>query len=188
MDVFQLWCWRRPSRVSWTARRSSQSILKEINSIFIGRTDAEAEAPVLWLPDAKSLFIGKDPDAGKDWRQEEKGLIEDEMVRLYQWLNEHEFEQTLGDSGGQRGLACYSPWGHSQTQDWTTNNYLNRRRESFWKDLAFIIINKIGIELSWQKFHIISMMKDWILSLRFRKITKTSTHITFLQPWTESFI
>ena len=73
IEVFELWCWRRLSRVPWTARRSNQSILKEI-SIFIGRTKAEAETPILWPPDAKSWLTGKDPDAGKDWGQEEKGM------------------------------------------------------------------------------------------------------------------
>ena len=67
VDVFELWCWRRLLRVPWTARRSSQSILKEINpEIFIGRTDAEAEAPILWPPDVNSQLTIKDPDAGKD--------------------------------------------------------------------------------------------------------------------------
>ena len=60
--------------------------------IFIGRTDAEAEAPILWLPDAKSWLIGKDPDSGKDWRQEEEGTIEDEMIGWHHQLDEHEFE------------------------------------------------------------------------------------------------
>ena len=78
--------------------------------IFIGRTDAEAETPVLWPPDAKSWLIGKDPDAGKDWRQEEKGTTEDEMVGWHHWLNGHEFEQTPGVGDGQGGLACCSPW------------------------------------------------------------------------------
>ena len=64
--------------------------------IFTGRTDAEAEAPILWLPDARSWLIGKDPDAGKDWGQEEKGMTEDEMVGWHHWLNGHEFEQALG--------------------------------------------------------------------------------------------
>ena len=64
--------------------------------IFIGRTDAEAETPILWPPDAKNWLIGKDCDAGKDWRQEEKGMIEDEMVGWHHWLNGHEFEQALG--------------------------------------------------------------------------------------------
>ena len=68
--------------------------------IFTGRTDAEAEAPILWLPDAKSQLIGKDPDAGKDWGQEEKGTTEDEMVGWHHWLNGHEFEQAPGDGEG----------------------------------------------------------------------------------------
>ena len=78
--------------------------------IFIGRTDAEAEAPILWPPDAKRL-IGKDPDAGKDWRQEEKGLTEDEMVGWHHRFNGHESEQTPGDDEGQGSLECCSPWG-----------------------------------------------------------------------------
>ena len=78
--------------------------------IFIGRTDAEAEAPILWPPDAKSQLIGKDPDARKDWKQEEKGMTEDEMVRWQ--LNGQEFEQAPGDGEEQGSLACYSPWGH----------------------------------------------------------------------------
>ena len=79
--------------------------------IFIGRTDAEAEAPKLWPPDAKNWFIGKDPDAGEDWRQEDKGTAEDKMVGWHHWLNEHEFEQAPGVGDGQGSLACYSPCG-----------------------------------------------------------------------------
>jgi len=78
--------------------------------IFIGRIDAEAEAPVLWPPDAKHQPTGKDPDAGKDWGQEEKEVTEDEMVGWHHWFNGHEFEQTLGDSEGQGSLACCSLW------------------------------------------------------------------------------
>ena len=78
----------------------------------MGRTDAEADAPVFWPHDAKSWLIGKDPDAGEDWGQEEKEATEDEMVGWHQWLNGHEFKQTLGDSGGQGSQACCSPWGH----------------------------------------------------------------------------
>ena len=77
--------------------------------IFIGSTDAEAKTPILWPPDGKSQLIGKDPNAGKDWRQEEKGTTEDEMVGLNHQLNE--FEQTPGDDEGQGILACCSPWG-----------------------------------------------------------------------------
>ena len=77
--------------------------------IVIGRTDAEAEAPILWPPDSKNWLIGKDPDAGKDWRQEEKGKTEDEMVGWHHRLNEHEFEQALGVCDGQGSLECCSP-------------------------------------------------------------------------------
>ena len=73
--------------------------------IFNGMTDAEVEAPILWSPDVKSHLTGKDPDTGNDWGQEEKGAAEDEMLRLHHWLNWHEFEQTLGNSGGQRSLT-----------------------------------------------------------------------------------
>ena len=81
--------------------------------IFIGRTDAEAETPILWPPDAKSRLIGKDPDARKDERQE-KGTTEGEMVIWHHRLNGHEFEQTPGDSEGQGGLVCCSAWGHKE--------------------------------------------------------------------------
>ena len=79
--------------------------------------------PVLWLPDVKSQLIGKGPDAGKDWRQEEKGVTEDEMVRWYHWLNGHEFEQTLGDGERQGSLACCSPRGCKEldTTEWLNN-------------------------------------------------------------------
>ena len=82
--------------------------------IFTGRTDAEAEAPVFWPPDVKSQLIGKDPDAEKDWGQEEKKVTEDEMVGWHRQLNGYEFEQTLGDSEGLESLACRSPWGHKE--------------------------------------------------------------------------
>ena len=92
--------------------------------IFIGRTDAEAETPIIWPLDAKNWLTGKDPDAGKDWRQEEKGLIEDEMVGWHHWLSEHEFEQALGDCEGQGSLACYSGVTKSRTRlsDWKTSH------------------------------------------------------------------
>ena len=91
--------------------------------MFIGRIDAEVEAPRLWPPDAKSWLIGKDPDAGKDWGQEEKGATEDEVVGWHHQLNGHEFEQTLEDSEGQ-GSPCVAIHGvrKSQTRlsNWTT--------------------------------------------------------------------
>ena len=88
--------------------------------IFIGRTDAIAEVLILWPADAQSWLIGKDPDAGKDWRQEEKGMTENEMVRWHHRLDGHEFEQVLGVGDGQGKLVCCSPWGHkeSDTTEW----------------------------------------------------------------------
>ena len=82
--------------------------------LFIGRTDAEAEAPIFWPPDVKNLRAGKDPAAGKDRRQE-KGVTEDEMVGWHHQLNEHELEQTPGDRKGQGSLACCRPWGHNES-------------------------------------------------------------------------
>ena len=83
--------------------------------IFTGRTGAEAEAPILWLPGGKSWLTGKYPDAGKDWRQEEKGVTEDEMVSFTDSV-EHEVEKTPGGSGRQRSLVCYSPWVHKESK------------------------------------------------------------------------
>ena len=79
--------------------------------IFIGRADAEAEAPIIWPPDVKNWLIGKDLDAGKDWRREEEGTSEDEMVLWHRRLNGREFEQALGVGDGQGSLVCCSPWG-----------------------------------------------------------------------------
>ena len=88
--------------------------------IFTGRADAKAL--ILWPPNAKGWLIRKDPDAGKDWRQEEKGIIEHEMVGWYHWFNGHEFEQVPRDGKGQGRLTCCSPWGSkskTQLSDWT---------------------------------------------------------------------
>ena len=105
IDVFELWCWRKlfESRLDC---KEIQSVNPKGNQswIFTGRTDAEA--PILWSPDAKNRLLGKDPDAGKDWKQEEKGRTEDEMVGWYHWLDGHEFEQALGVGDGQGSLVC----------------------------------------------------------------------------------
>ena len=92
--------------------------------IFIGGTDAVAEALILWLPDAKNWLIEKDLDAGKDWRQEKKGTTEDEMVGWHHWLNGHEFEQALRIRGGQGSLVCCSPWGHKESNMTEQPNWL----------------------------------------------------------------
>ena len=143
-----IWVWKLDHKEGWAPKNScSWTVVlektvespldsKEIKPvhlkgnqswIFIGRTDAEA--PILWPPDLKSWLTGKDPDAGNDWGQEEKGAAEDEMVKWNHWLNGHEFEQTLGDSEGQGSIVCCSPWGHRVGHDWAT--------ELNWADLIF---------------------------------------------------
>ena len=94
--------------------------------IIIGRTDAETEALVLWPPDAKSWLIRKDPDAGKDWRQEERGMTADVVVSRHHWFNGHEFEHAPGDGEGQGSLACCGPWGCKEldTTERLNNNKL----------------------------------------------------------------
>ena len=117
IDAFELWCWEKILE--------SHLDCKEIKPVSPKRrTDAEAETPVLWLPDAKNWLIGKDPDAVKDWRQEEKVMTEDEMVGWHHWLNGHEFEQALGVGDGKGSLACCSPLGckelgTSEQLNWT---------------------------------------------------------------------
>ena len=126
-----VWMWEFDHKESWVLKnwcfwtvvlKTLESPLdcREIKSvhpkgnwfwIFFGKTDAEAETPILWLPDVKNWFIGKDPDSGKDWRQEENGMIEDEMVGWHHWLDGHEFEQALGVGDEQGSLVCWSPWG-----------------------------------------------------------------------------
>ena len=100
--------------------------------IFIGSTDTEDEALILWPPDTKNWLIRKDPDAGKDWRQEEKGTTEDEMIVWHHWLDGHEFEQSLGVGDGQGSLACCSPWGHKELDltewlNWTQLNWVLKK-------------------------------------------------------------
>ena len=113
IGAFKLWYWRRLLRLPWTARRSVNPKGNQL-WIFIGRTDAEAESLILWPPDVKSRLTGKDPDAEKDRRQEEKKTTEDEIVGWHHRLNGHEFGQTPRDGKGQRSLACCSPWGRKE--------------------------------------------------------------------------
>ena len=96
--------------------------------IFVERTDAEAEAPILCPLDMKNWLIWKDPDAGKDWRQEEKGMTEDEMVGWHHRLDGHEFEQALGAGDGQGSLACCSPWGRKESD--TTEQLIWTEKET----------------------------------------------------------
>ena len=162
IGAFELWCWRRLLRVPWTANRFNQSILK--SWVFIGRTDAEAETPILSPPDAKNWLIGKAPDAGKDRRQEEMGATEDEMVGWHPWLNGHEFEQALGVGDGKGSLACCSPWvlkeSETQLSNWTelkiiTQMTMRSHRTLFWKvgklkeNITYTIIK--GKKIQWNE-------------------------------------
>ena len=110
IDDFELWCCRRLKNP--LDCKEIQSVHPKGNQIwvFIGRTDVEAETPILWPPDAKSWLTWKDPDAGKDWGQEEKGTTEDEMVGWHHRLNGHGFGWTLGVGDGQGALACCDSW------------------------------------------------------------------------------
>ena len=112
IDAFELWCWRRLLRVPWTARRSNQSILKEISSgCSLEGLMLKLKTPILWPPHAKSWFIGKDPDAERDWGQEENGTTEDEMAGWHHRLDGCESQWTPGVGDGQVGLACCGSWG-----------------------------------------------------------------------------
>ena len=126
IDAFELWCWRRLLRVPWTARRSNQSILKEINPQY-SLEGLMLKLKLQYLPDAKSRLIGKHSDAEKDWRQEEKGTPEDGIVGWHLWPDGHEFEQAAGVGDGQGSLACCSAWGHNEldrTEQLSNNKYI----------------------------------------------------------------
>ena len=125
IDAFELWCWRKTPESLLDSKE-----VKQVNPngnqswIFIGRTDAEAETPILQPPDVKNWLIGKDPSAGKHWRQEEMGMTEDEMVGWHHWLDGHEFKQAPGVGDGQGSLACCGPWGHKESDMTELPNWL----------------------------------------------------------------
>ena len=120
IDAFELWL--EKTLESPLDSKEIQPVHPKGNRswIFIGKTDAEAETPILWPPDAKNWFIEKDPDAGEDWRQEEKRMTEDEMVGWHYRLDGHEFEQAPGAGDGQGSLVCCSPWDFRVRHDWVT--------------------------------------------------------------------
>ena len=137
IDGFELWCWRRLLGAPWTCKIKPVNPKRNQPWIFIGRTDAEAETPILWPPDAKNWLIGKDPDAGKDWKQEEKGTAEDKIVGWHYRLDEHEFEEALGVGDGQGSPVCCSSMGSQRVgHDWVT-------------------------ELKWEKTRILRGSENW---------------------------
>ena len=153
IDAFKLWCWRWLLRVLWTARRSKPVHSKGNQSwIFTGRIDAEAETPILWPSDAKSWLLRKDPGAGKDWRWEEKGMTEDEMVGWHHRLSGHESEQALGVGDGQGSLACCSPWDHKESDttewlNWTELKDINYQFHKWKGRLLTLYRYKMSLEI-----------------------------------------
>ena len=152
IDAFEQWCWRRHLRVPWTARRSNQSIIKEINPNYslerlmlklMLQNFGHVNIKLMWR--APSLV--KDPDAGKNWRQEEKDTTEDEMVGWHHQLNGHQFQQALGDSEGQGNLECCSPWGH-EVLDMTER--LNDNEQQEVRGSMETVMQFIEASLWWQ--------------------------------------
>ena len=138
-DAFELWCWKRLLRVPWTAKRSNQSILKEINPEYsleglMLKLKLQYFGHLMWRTDS----LGKKPDAGKDWRLEEKGMTEDKIVGWHYQLNGHEFEQALGDSEGQGSLVCCSAWGRKESD---MTGWLNNKPN--WKQTNCPVVVKL---------------------------------------------
>ena len=123
------WCFRtvvleKTLESPWDSKEIQPVYPKGNPSWIIGRTDAEAETPILWPPDMKNWLSWKEPDAGKDWRREEKGTTEDETVGWHHWLNGHEFEWTPGVGDGHGGLAFCSPWSRKESDTTERLNWL----------------------------------------------------------------
>ena len=118
-----------------------------IMSAPTGRTNAETEAPLLWPPNGKSWLTAKDPDVGKDWRQEDKGTTEDEMVGWHHLLNGHEFEQTLISSEGQGSLESCSPWGHKGSETERLSDWTTRGAESLVQEVKMLLEVGCGCSL-----------------------------------------
>ena len=115
--------------------------------MFIGRTDDEAETPILWPPDTKSWLIWKDPDAGKDWGQEEKGMTENEMVGWHHWLDGHWFGWTPGVGDGQRGLACCGSWGRKESDTTERLNWNELQTRVQWYSEYLPMAVMLGIQI-----------------------------------------
>ena len=126
--------------------------------ILFGRADAEAEAPILWPPDAKSQLIQKDLDAKKDRRQKDKGATENETAGWHHQLNGHEFEWTLGDTGGQKILACCSPWGCKESDMTYWLNISNKWGKDLKKNRYMYMYNWITLLYTWNHHNIVNQL------------------------------
>ena len=194
-----VWLWELDHKESWVSKnwcfwtvvleKTLESPLdsKEIKPvhpkgnqswIFIGRTDAEAEAPILWLPDAKKWFTGKDSNAGQDWRQEEKGTTEDEMFGWHHWLDGHELKQAPGVGDGQGNLACCSPWGRKDSDtteqlNWTDGSLLFLE---FLVAFVFLLIMFICITFSYY----LENQREWYIIWECLSVTYTYSDNFFL--------
>ena len=190
--VLKSWCF-------WTVvlKRTVESLLdcndiqpanpKRYKSwVFIERTDAEAKTPLLWPPDAKNWVIGKDPDAGKDWRQEKKRMTEDEMVGWHHWPDEHEFEQAPGFGDGQGSLSCCSPWSHKESD---TTEWLNWQGEKKIKLIAdLLLFSKTGDKFFSQKKFVKCFKNErcQTRNVSWKYISKMETKNTFRQTDADS--
>ena len=165
LDLFssQVWMWELDHKEGWAAKnwcfqtvvleKTQESLgcqeIKPVNPkgnqpwIFIGMTDSETEAPILGPPDAKSQFIRKDPDAGKDWRQEEKGMTEGKLVGWHHWHNGRDFEQTPGGSLGQGSLVSCSPWVHKESGTTKQQQQVTGAEKMLSKILNLILIKEL---------------------------------------------
>ena len=165
IDAFELWCWRVLFRVPQTARKVKLVILKGNQPwIFFGRINVEVEAPILWPPDEKSWLIRKDLDAGKDWRQKEKGATGDEIVGWHFQLNRHESEQTPGDSEAGEPCMLQSMGWQRVRQDWLTDwTTATGRTWALKRDITCPLLPRRG--KTWGFNVRFSDSKNWLLLL-----------------------
>ena len=166
IDAFELWCWRRLLRVPWTARRSNQSILKEISAGI----SLEGMMPKLKLQYFGHLMRRVDSlektDDGRDWGQEEKGTTEDGMAGWHHWLDGRESEWTLGVGDGQVGLACCDSWGRKESD---TTEWLNWTEPIKWVLLLFPL-------LKWRKWDLKMRHRDLKQITQDHKVIKQQNH------------
>ena len=159
-DAFELWSWRRFLRVCLLDGREIKPVNPKGNQPWTFIRSTDAEAPTLWPPNVKRQLIGKDPDARKDWGQEEKGAAEDSMVGWHYWLSGYELEQTPGDSEGQGSLACCSPCSQKELDmtEWLKNkeelkSFLIKVKEESEKDGLKLNIQQTKIMASVPSIH-----------------------------------